>query len=360
MKCFIKYGCLISSLGVNVNEHKTSLSNGFVGIKPITLKEKYNKPIYLSQIDGLTKNRYYELLNQAIKSITNIWSLNILASKKTLFIVSSTKGDLNNIETDSFSSTRETIYNYNKNKENLIIISNACISGLLAVNCAADYINNGYYNRVVIIGIDVISDFIINGFSSLFAMSDTYCKPFDKFRNGINIGEACGILLMTNQEENDILAEYVHGTVTNDANHISGPSKSGIGLSLAINKTLKHTSLKTTEIDFISAHGTGTQYNDAMETVAFKECGLNKIPTNSFKGYFGHTFGASGIIELICSIISLETNTVFKSIGYNESEEKDPLSIIKKTEKKIIKTVLKTASGFGGGNATVLIKKHTK
>jgi 3-oxoacyl-[acyl-carrier-protein] synthase-1 len=244
------------------------------------------------------------------------------------------------------------------NPNDVIVISNACISGILAINVAADYLRFSDFDNAIVIGIDVISDFVLFGFQSLFALSGEPARPFDKNRKGLSLGEGCGIVLLSKEKSQFFSAEYLDGASSNDANHISGPSRTGEGLYRAINKTFKRASFNPSDIDFISAHGTGTLYNDEMESIAFTRCGLQHVPVNSLKGYFGHTLGAAGVIETIVCLLSLEHQLLFESKGFQELGTSQPLSIINQTHAAPISAILKVASGFGGGNAAVLIKKE--
>jgi 3-oxoacyl-[acyl-carrier-protein] synthase-1 len=144
------------------------------------------------------------------------------------------------------------------------------------------------------------------------------------------------------------------GFSTNDANHISGPSRTGEGLFIAIDRLLKKSPLN---VDYISAHGTATLYNDEMESIAITRARLQSVPINSFKGYWGHTLGAAGIIESIMGIWSIKNGVILNTKGYNVSGVTNPIFIINKPVKKEINTCLKIASGFGGCNAALIFYK---
>jgi 3-oxoacyl-[acyl-carrier-protein] synthase-1 len=120
---------------------------------------------------------------------------------------------------------------------------------------------------------------------------------------------------------------------------------------------MKRANVETEKIDFISAHGTATPYNDDMESIALKRHGLETTPVNSFKGYFGHTLGAAGLIESALSIYSLQNNILFKTLGLQNLGTSETINAIKEHQEKKIKTVLKLGSGFGGSNAALIIKK---
>ncbi|MBT3920214.1 MAG: beta-ketoacyl synthase, partial [Flavobacteriaceae bacterium] len=110
-------------------------------------------------------------------------------------------------------------------------------------------------------------------------------------------------------------------------------------------------------IDYISAHGTGTPFNDEMEAIAINRLGLQNVPINSLKGYFGHTLGASGLLETIVGMHSLYNNTLYSSLGFEEIGVSQPINVITKTITKKLNIFLKTASGFGGSNMAVIFKK---
>ncbi len=144
------------------------------------------------------------------------------------------------------------------------------------------------------------------------------------------------------------------GAISNDANHISGPSRTGEELSMAINKALAQAK---TDVDFISAHGTATPYNDEMEAKAFCLSGLQEVPLNSMKGNFGHTLGAAGLIESIMCIESLRQDIILPSLGYAEHGVSQPIKVNRQAVEKPLNACLKTASGFGGCNAAVVFGK---
>src|SRR5690606_13531519 len=233
------------------------------------------------------------------------------------------------------------------------IISNACISGALAIEFARRLLQSDKYEDAVVSGADEVSKFILSGFESFQAVSDSVCKPFDKDRNGINLGEAIAAVYLTKIPTRNSVKILECGTF-NDANHISGPSRTGEGLFRSIQKALENSPV---EIDFISAHGTATLYNDEMESIAFHRCELSEIPTHSLKAYFGHTLGASGILETILSLHSLKNNQLIPSLGFENQGTTHPVNIIRTAQKKELKTFLKTASGFGGSNIATVFQK---
>ena len=354
---YLTYGTIISPLGTGIKTHENAFHSGETGVS-FQANSGFNKEdFYLGKIESLSDNRYSDLLTLGLDDFIKKTGKDLVEKKSTLIIVSTTKANLNDLETDTFESTRKLIQSKTNNPNTPIFISNACISGVLAVNSAADYIRANQYDDVIVIGIDALYDFVVYGFQSLYALSNEPSKPFDKERKGISIGEACGIIHVTAEKPTDFHVEYLAGASSNDANHISGPSRTGEGLVRAIQRSIERANIESQDIDFISAHGTGTLYNDEMESIAFSRLNINSIPINSLKGYFGHTLGAAGVIELLISMISSETNTLFKSYGFEEQGTSEKLNIIEQNTQTSIRTVLKTASGFGGGNAALIFQK---
>lgn len=350
---YIQALSLVTPLGDTIDQNIDGFKKGISGIKLVENAGFQDTTIPLAKREEITSNRYDTLLREALKKAKEKFS----ASEKTAVIVSSTKGNIDLLPGDTFSGTQAIIHE-SFPKTEVFIISNACVSGVIAINTAADYLLAGKYDHVIVIGIDAVSEFVSYGFQSLFALSNETCKPFDKSRNGTVLGEGCGIVLVTIEKPVDFAVLYKGGSSSNDANHISGPSRTGEGLVRSIEKTLKRSGLTSKNIDFVSAHGTATVFNDEMESIAFGRTNLNQVPLNSMKGYFGHTLGAAGILETIMSIVSMEQNMLFPNLGFKDSGTSVPLNIIQHIESKELNTVLKTASGFGGGNASLILQKQ--
>jgi 3-oxoacyl-[acyl-carrier-protein] synthase-1 len=239
-----------------------------------------------------------------------------------------------------------------------MIISNACISGVLGIITAARLIRAEKYDHVMVLGADIVSEFTLSGFAALHALTDGVCQPYDKNRKGINLGEAASGLVLSNDETifKGTYDQYISGASSNDANHISGPSRSGEGLHRSIERTLKPADVLPEQIGYLSAHGTGTSFNDEMESIAFSRSGLSDVPINSLKGYFGHTLGAAGVIEVMFGLEAMKRKQLLPSLGYQEHGVSESMNIIQETSSPNSEYFLKTASGFGGCNATALFK----
>jgi len=286
--------------------------------------------------------------------------------KKTGFILSSTKGNIHLIENIpderipveriSLNSSADLIAGRLGIVSEPLVVSHACISGLLAMITGMRLIQSGRYDNLVISGADLISSFIYSGFRSFQAISPTPCKPFDARRDGISLGEAAAtVILSSTKKPGAILLSG--GSVSNDANHISGPSRTGEELCLAISGALQQSGTRSEEIDYISAHGTATRYNDEMEAKAIHLASMEKIPVNSLKGYYGHTLGAAGILESIITIHSMKENIILPSLGFSIPGTEKPVNIVQEMKHSKLRKCLKTASGFGGCNAAIVLEK---
>ncbi len=359
---------ILSSLRTSATENYRNALNGISGLAKHSDKDYFtNKPVGLLKefkpLEGFTK-----VESMCIKSARN--SLSYINkesfSDQWLIIISTTKGDIEYLEKNKIDKAKPT-YLAQRVKDNLplnsevMVVSNACISGLLATITAHDYIYTGKYKHALVIGVDAVSEFITCGFESFYALSEKPSSPFDKNRIGLSLGEAASCVVLS--PKTDIFKEqpmiFVGGVSSNDANHISGPSRTGEGLVRAIDLVFKSTNVEQSQIDFISAHGTGTKYNDDMESVAFARCNLQNVPTNSMKGYFGHTLGAAGVLELAMSIQSMRYDEMLGTLGCTNPGTSKEINVLLNNKKEKLKTVLKTASGFGGCNAAVVIKNNS-
>jgi 3-oxoacyl-[acyl-carrier-protein] synthase-1 len=148
------------------------------------------------------------------------------------------------------------------------------------------------------------------------------------------------------------------GSVSNDANHISGPSRTGAELGMAMRHATLNSGLTPADIGFVSAHGTATLYNDEMEAKALHLAGLQDRPVNSFKGYYGHTLGAAGLIEAIIGIRALQQQTVIPTLGFEQLGVSMPVNVSRTLTRQPMEHYLKTVSGFGGCNAATVFSRE--
>ena len=358
MTTYIGAENIISPLGVTAEENFKSIKQGKTGITCFKGIGLGKEDIFLSKFNN--NYSFYELISKCLHSvIKGSIDNNLISDKDTIVIISTTKADIQENITSPILDVIKKLKEEFQLHHQPLVISNACVSGVIAMNTANNFIKSGIYKYAFIIGADVASDFILYGFQSLYAISDVPCQPFDKNRKGISLGEGAGGVLMSSEFSvfKSVCFEFVEGTSSNDANHISGPSRTGEGLFRTVKNSLDLAQIKSSEIDFISAHGTGTSFNDEMEAIAFCRLGMNTVPLNSLKGYFGHTLGAAGLIEIAICLQSLRTNCLIKTLGFEEDGTSEKINVLKQNLITEVTTILKTASGFGGCNASAIIRK---
>jgi 3-oxoacyl-[acyl-carrier-protein] synthase-1 len=374
---FIISDNILSPLGNTTAQNFSKLTADISGVKQHNNISIADEPFYASLFDSgmyfieegnkYNYTKFERLLIASIQEALQNSNVNP-ADKKTLLIISTTKGNISLLETEQYNealqkrialhASANLIADYFGFINQPLIISNACISGLLGILTSMRLIKNNHYENVIVAGADVISKFIFSGFQSFQALSKNICKPFDKNRDGINLGEAAATVILSSGKKTDKDIKVVSGSVSNDANHISGPSRTGDELYQSISIAMKDAKLNSTDIDFISAHGTATIYNDEMEAKAIALAKLESAPVNSLKGFYGHTLGAAGLIESIISIHSLQQNIILPTKGFKEHGVSKPINVCKEIIHKPLQHCLKTASGFGGCNAAVIFSKQ--
>jgi 3-oxoacyl-[acyl-carrier-protein] synthase-1 len=351
---------ILTSLGNSAETNFQQLSDGISGIQWFEGRGVNKDGVFLSKINKEGEvAKFGELVVQSLEAAFQRVDKTIIQSSRTLVFISSTKGDLAGNLKDPFGKSVAAVQSHFGLKNYPLVVSNACISGVLAINAANDLINAGSYDHVVVVGCDVITDFVLFGFQSLYAVSSEPCRPFDQNRKGVTLGEGAATVVVSNSKDifSEVPLEMLGGTSSNDANHISGPSRTGEGLVRSVTRTLEATGVETGEIDFISAHGTATSFNDEMESIAFDRLGMSAVSLNSLKGYFGHTLGAAGVIETAICMQSMRNYKLIRSLGYSEIGTSKELNILTENKKIEVNTVLKTASGFGGCNASLILRK---
>ncbi|HMG82848.1 MAG TPA: beta-ketoacyl synthase N-terminal-like domain-containing protein [Ferruginibacter sp.] len=368
---FIVSDNILSPLGATTEANFAQLKKVSSGIRLHNDTKISPEPFHASLFNNFQSNnkgtKFEQLLIGSIDDAIKNSGLNS-KDKNTLLIISSTKGNISLLETEGDSpALKDKIALHHSAKlvaahfgfvHQPVVVSNACISGLLALLTGMRLIQSGQYQNIVVAGADVISKFVLSGFQSFQAISKEACKPFDAARDGINLGEgAATIILSANKKDkNDI--KITGGSVSNDANHISGPSRTGEELFQAIKKAIELAGLTAKDIDFISAHGTATIYNDEMEARAITLANMQNVPVNSLKGFYGHTLGAAGLIESVVTIQSMKENIVIPSKGYTQSGVTNSLNITTTLQSATLNNCLKTASGFGGCNAALVFSKQ--
>lgn len=288
-------------------------------------------------------------------------------SARALFILSTTKGNVELLGGGSpslarvrLASTASMISRYFRNPNQPIVVSNACISGLCAQIEAMRCIRSGHYDCCVVTGADVLSPFIVSGFNCLKALSDEPCRPFSANRKGLNLGEAAATVVYSASGSDSRQWRIASGAVRNDANHISGPSRTGDGSFAALDYAVRHSGRLPSDLAFLNVHGTATPYNDEMESVAIGRAGLEDVPVNALKGYFGHTLGAAGVLEVLLSMHSVEQGVILPTRGFDTLGVSVNLNVSDQPVETCKKSFAKLLSGFGGCNAAAVFTKSGK
>lgn len=243
-----------------------------------------------------------------------------------------------------------------------LVISAACTSSAAAAAQAAAMVRNNHADCVLVVACDSITEFIFSGFSSLMALDRGPARPFDKHRAGLNVGEAAAYALVMSEErairENrPVLGTLAGWGLSDDANHMTGPSRESEGLVLAISKALASAGAGPGDVGFISAHGTGTVYNDQMEMRAFRSAFKGaKRPVYSIKGGIGHTMGAAGLVEMIIALRALKERIVPPTVNLTEPDD-DARGWVSGGQQAIQAGALAlvTNAGFSGVNTALVL-----
>ena len=387
---------IISCIGNNVEENFSSLINSRHGISEIEILETNRR--------GTLKTGEIKLTNEELTTIlqipenhnfTRTTLLGLVAAKEAVESAGIT--DINSEKTGLISSTsvggmdvtEKYFYEYRHlpEKQKFIqshdagysseaiaeflglkgmvsTISTACSSAANAIMMGAKLIKSGVLDRVIVGGTDALSKFTLNGFSSLMILTDTFNTPFDQNRKGLNLGEAAAFLVLESEESvkksgKKVLAYLSGYGNANDAHHQTASSENGEGAFLAMEKAMKISGLKNSEIDYINVHGTATPNNDLSEGIALQRIfGEGKVPDfSSTKAFTGHTLAAAAAIEAVYSILAMQHNVVFPNLNFKTKMEEFDLVPITKVKSKEINHVLSNSFGFGGNCSTLIFSK---
>ena len=361
---------ITSPLGESTGENIASLRKGVskichyfgqeIGVTE-DLMASFSSKYTSAQTDGLTPFERIALhsIGQALNGCKRKVET---GSERTVLIISTTKANADGLMNGSGRvlpiEGALAIAERIGVKTKPIVVCDACISGLAALILADRLLSQGTYDTAIVCGVDVPRKFIVAGFQSLKAVSTDICRPFDIERNGLNIGEAAATVIMAATPVEGAQQWGIAGSaIRNDAFHLCAPDKRGEGLRLAIEHATG--SANAMDISLINAHGTATLFNDQMESVAIERAGLNGIPVNGLKGYYGHTMGAAGILETIVSTRTLDEGYALPTHGFSELGVSGKINVL--SEETALtgerQSLLKIMSGFGGCNAAALISK---
>lgn len=291
---------------------------------------------------------------------------------KTVFIFTAAKGDIRALEEQVFSEEIHTDISPMLDDQaqlicellefmpaRRIVVSNACASGSNGIEVAIDLLRTEKYTHAMIFGFDCISRFTTTGFHSLSALSETGARPFDAARDGLSLGDgvAVAVLSFRKPDKGDIC--IIGGGSSNDANHRTGPSRTGEGLYRAAKEAIADAGISPEQVGAVKCHGTATSFNDAMEAKALHLLfGEEYPPCVSFKGAIGHLSGVSSLVELIITAECLKTITLPPTRGFEKLGVDEPVKISANTQEIKKPTALCLSAGFGGLNSAIVIREQ--
>lgn len=359
---------ILSPLGFTTDENYQAIRLGKTALRHFDTVEGIPFPFTASlfskdqtnslRTEGLTKfeSLAYQSIIEAIKDIPEV------VSNSTVLILSSTKG---NVALLKKSENSENVTDLGKAAKKIseklgltrspIVVSNACISGVAAIILASRLVDLEKVEYAIVCGVDEQSPFIISGFESLKALSETECRPFDIERLGLNLGEAAAtIVLSKNSKKSDW--QINNGVIRNDGFHITSPSPKGEGAFQTLTGILN--GIPSEEIALINVHGTATMYNDQMESKAISRAGLSDVPANALKGFYGHTMGAAGVLETILTMHSIDEGVVLPTRNFEELGVSGKVNLSATERYTNKKKFVKMISGFGGCNASILCSQE--
>jgi len=270
------------------------------------------------------------------------------------------------IESYDCADSTEKIADHLGIRDYVTTISTACSSSANAILLGARMIQSGKLDRVLAGGCEALTKFHLNGFNALKILDKEPCKPFDEGRNGITLGEGAAYLVLESEESlkqthNTVLAELVGWGNSCEAFHQTASSPDGVGAYLAMKKALEMSGLLPEAIDYINAHGTGTDNNDLSEGRAIEKLFGNHIPKiSSTKPFTGHTTSAAGSTEAILSILCIQQQVIWPNLNFRVPIRDLHFSPVQKLLTHVpVHAVMSNSFGFGGNDTSLIFKKFT-
>jgi len=385
---------VISAIGVSVNQTLQAFQHSRSGIGPINflntahqhslpvgevkfsndqLEKKLGVKPHLTRTALLGIHAAREAVAHARVNISN-WRSGLI-SATTVGGMDKTENFFSEFLQDEQHGNLHDVINHECGKSTMLIaddlgingflstINTACSSSVNAIMLGARLITQGMLDVVVAGGTDALTRFTLNGFNSLMILDSEPCRPFDATRNGLNLGEGAGFVVLVSdrvreQEAFDSLALVSGFANTNDAFHQTASSPDGRGPYSAMEQALKTSGLTTSDIDYINLHGTGTLNNDLSEGTAVKRLFGENLPAlSSTKAFTGHTLGASGGIEAVFSVMSLMQQCVWPNLRFAEAMPELGIVPQKTVEHASVRNVMSNSFGFGGNCSSIIFSK---
>jgi 3-oxoacyl-(acyl-carrier-protein) synthase len=385
---------LISAIGDSVEENRDSLQFERSGIDHIQFyKTAYAGRLPTAEVKHSTESLNKKIFGKPNPSVTRTSLLALhaadeairdsgltadqLASTETALVGATTVGGMcltDEIYHDALAKDHGTAYltSYDYASVTMAIqarygmlgeistINTACSSSANAILFGARLIRHGFAKRAIVGGAESLAKFTINGFNALNILSSKACAPFDRDRNGLNLGEGAAFLVLEKEEDCRNKNNYAflagYGN-KNDAYHPSSNSPEGDGPYLSMKEALENSGLRAEDISYINAHGTGTENNDETESRAMMRLFEKVPPFSSTKSYTGHTLGAAGAVEAVYSILSLVHQELYPSLSFRNPIIETGLIPVQAHAKKEIRNVMSNSFGFGGNCSTLIFSK---
>ena len=364
----------VSALGFGADALRQGLVAGRSGVARLARYSNPSFPVASVLLDTAdAEDRARVLAKWAAREALDEagWSASVLASDRTMLVLASTKAGLNVAErimegrVDGEHAQQAFLFALGPRLAEALglggpvcTVSLACASGLVAVGQARLAIARGEVDRALVVGTDALCNFIYRGFSSLQALDPNGARPFDASRGGLSVGEGAAAVAL---QHGGGVVDVVGYGASNDANHITGPSRDGRGLVRALEDCLTDANTAASDVGFGVLHGTATKYNDAMEGVAYSRVfGPRGLPVLSVKGAVGHTMGAAGLINLVTTVSALRTGEIPPSVGVMTLDPEIPLDVVQRESRPTDAVwAVTSASGFAGVNAAVIVQKSS-
>jgi len=388
---------IFCSIGKSVVEFTHSLRNGRTGIGPITLFDTSKYPCKIgAEIRDYEPEKFFE--KNELKKLSRTDQFALIASEEAVKVsevhsypaeevgVCLGAGAGGMLEAETYH--REILVK-GKSRPSLIwsfipsyttdrvaerfgfsgprfTVTTACSSSATAIGYGADLIRSERCKAVVCGGSDALSELTFGGFNSLKAMDPSPCKPFDRKRAGMSLGEGAGIIILEDFEEAikrgvRIYAEFFGYGIGGEAYHITAPEPTGMREARIMKEAIEEAGITIDEVDYINAHGTGTPLNDKVETLAIKNVfgeRVYSIPINSIKSSVGHCLGAAGAIEAIASILSIVHQFISATLNHEHGDEDCDLDYVPgQAREKEVNVVLSNSFAFGGNCTTLILGK---
>jgi len=379
---------VVSSNGVGKDEFSKNIFTGISGLReserikmlnvstdiggeiiinpPMFNSEKY-KYIAMKAIDEAYEDS--GINREFIKGLKRRASLSMGSSNGNSYDLekyarAKSKGDIIKDNLLFESKTIKAVASYVGTKGDMYLTNTACASSTAAAAIGYDLIKNNLDDLVVVGAVDVFNDLSIVGFNCFQNLSKDGCKPFDKNRDGISLGEAGVFIILENLESAlergaDIYGEIVGYGLSNDAYHYTSPDPDGNGAYYCMKNCIDEANISADKVNYINAHGTGTKLNDNMEAIAISRLFNKDIKVSSSKSMTGHCLGAAGGVELAVCFLSIKKGIIPPSISINEKDSIcDNLNIVTdKISDQEYNYAISNSFGFGGNCASILIKK---